>query len=244
MKGLENRARNVAELMDDPECDPQKLARTYGQFGLLNRIVGRWPMIYRTLLRPALNPSGPNSLLDIGFGGGDVSRRIAGWAARDGLSLNVTAIDPDPRAHEFASTKWGPGVDFQATTSGALVAQGRTFDVVISNHVLHHLDDDLHAFLSDSVALASRLVVHSDIERSTGAYGAFSVLALPLAAQSFAHADGLTSIRRSYRHGELAADAGPGWHVRRAHPSRLILTHDRSRLGTDVRARGRMATQK
>ena len=224
MKGLESRALAATEWMDDPACDPQRLARTYGHFGLLNRIVGRWPMIYRNLLRPALERSRSNSLLDIGFGGGDVSRRIARWAASDGLSLNVTAIDPDPRAHEFASAKAGAGVDFQATTSGALVAEGRTFDVVISNHVLHHLDDGLDAFLSDSVALASRLVVHSDIERSTGAYGAYSVLALPLAARSFAHADGLTSIRRSYRHGELAADAGPGWQVRRAHPSRLILT--------------------
>ena len=89
----------------------RRLARTYRNFALLNRVVGRWPLIYRTHIRPALDPAGPNSLLDIGFGGGDITRRIAAWAAKDGISLHVTAIDPDPRALAFASAnacrEWG-----------------------------------------------------------------------------------------------------------------------------------------
>ncbi len=221
---LHHRAIDAVEWMDDPLCDPERLARTYGHFGLLNRIVGRWRMIYRTHVRPALDPSGPNSLLDIGFGGGDITRRIAAWAARDGIALTITAIDPDPRAHEFASAKPAGGVEFLATTSAALVAEGRSFNVVISNHVLHHLDDGLGEFLDESTRLASRLVVHSDIERGAAAYVAYSILALPLAVRSFAHADGRTSIRRSYTRDELAALAPTNWHVGRAHPSRLILT--------------------
>ena len=165
-------------------------------------------------------------MLDIGFGGGDITRRIAAWAAQDGISLDVTAIDPDPRALAFASaTATAGGVQFQAATSGALVAEGRRYDVVISNHVLHHLDDGLEAFLHDSVRLASRLVVHSDIERSVGAYVAYAVLALPLAVRSFAHADGLTSIRRSYTARRAFNGPRATWRVDRARPSRLILIH-------------------
>jgi len=223
---LAQRALDAPEFMDDPSCDPRRLARTYRHFALLNRVVGRWPMIYRTQIRPALDPSGPNSLLDIGFGGGDITRRIAAWAAQDGISLDVTAIDPDPRALAFASAAaTAGGVQFQATTSGALVAEGRRYDVVISNHVLHHLDDGLDEFLHDSVRLASKLVVHSDIERSVGAYVAYAVLALPLAVRSFAHADGLTSIRRSYTRDELSHATAATWRVDRARPSRLTLTN-------------------
>ena len=115
------------------------------------------------------------------------------------------------------------GVEFQATTSSALVAEGRRYDVVISNHVLHHLDEGLDDFLRDSERLASRLVVHSDIERSEWAYVAYAVLALPLAVRSFAHADGLTSIRRSYTRAELSNAVPATWGVERARPSRLML---------------------
>lgn len=210
--------------MDDPTCDPERLARTYRHFSLLNRAVGRWPMIYRTLIRPALDPSRANSLLDIGCGGGDITRRIASWAARDGIALDITAIDPDPRAYAFATAGRNGDVRFRESTSGALLDEGQMFDVVISNHVLHHIENGPDEFLADSVRLASRLVVHSDIERSSVAYAAYAVLALPLAVRSFAHADGLISIRRSYRRGELAATAPAPWRVQRARPSRLILT--------------------
>jgi len=230
MMGLEQRALDATEFMDDPACDPDRLVRTYRHFALVNRVVGRWHMIYRTHVRPALDPARPNSLLDIGFGGGDITRRIASWAARDGIALSVTAIDPDPRAFSFATapahatTNASSGVTFRETTSRALIEEGETFDVVISNHVLHHLDDGLAEFLDDSLRLASRLVVHSDIERSAVAYAAYSVAALPLAVRSFARADGLTSIRRSYRSEEMLDSLPEPWRVRRARPSRLLLT--------------------
>lgn len=230
MMSLAYRAVDADEWMDDPECDPARLARTYRHFGLLNRAIGRWPAIYRSLIGPALADAGPRSLLDVGFGGGDITRRIAAWAARDGIDLSITAIDPDPRALAFASAAPASGVEFRATTSRALVADGRTFDVVISNHVLHHVEG-LGDFLEDSERLARRLVVHSDIERGPGAYAAYSVLALPLAAGSFARADGLTSIRRSYTRAELEAESPPGWTVERKRPSRLLLTRT---IGTDA----------
>jgi len=230
MMGLERRALDATEFMDDPSCDPDRLARTYRHFGVINRVVGRWHTIYRTHIRPALDPDGGNTLLDIGFGGGDITRRVASWAARDGIALSVTAIDPDPRAYSFATattnaTTTAPGgVLFRETTSSALVEEGHRFDVVISNHVLHHLDDGLGDFLDDSLRLASRLVVHSDIERSPVAYVAYSVVALPFAVRSFAHADGRTSIRRSYRHDEILAAIPEPWRVQRTRPSRLLLT--------------------
>ena len=37
--------------------------------------------------------------------------------------------------------------------------------------------------------------------------------------------DGLRSIRRSYRRGELEAIAPPGWEVRRIFPNRLVMLY-------------------
>ena len=125
-----------------------------------------------------------------------------------------------------------PGVTFARAGSGDLVADGRSFDVVVSNHVLHHLEPvELTALLDDSRRLARRLVLHSDLARSRPAYAAYAVLSVPLARGSFLRYDGLLSIRRSYRAGELLEAAGPGWRVEPGVPARLLLVHEPALAG-------------
>ncbi|SDC15144.1 2-polyprenyl-3-methyl-5-hydroxy-6-metoxy-1,4-benzoquinol methylase [Sanguibacter gelidistatuariae] len=226
---LVHRELRARELMDDPDCDPAALARTYRHFRVINGLVSRWRRVYTSRLRPLLSPTAPTSLLDIGCGGGDVPRALARWAAREGLLLEITAIDPDARAAAFAAAEPPvAGLTFARTTSSELVRAGARFDIVTSNHLLHHLDPaELRTMLADSEALSRRLVVHNDIARSPVAYGAYLVGTLPWRRSrpdaSFIHDDGLLSIRRSYRRGELAAAVPPGWRVVRQRPYRLLL---------------------
>ncbi|RCK70135.1 methyltransferase domain-containing protein [Desertihabitans brevis] len=215
--------------MDDPDCDRDRLERTYRQFRAVNRLVSGWRRLYRTRLRPRLDPDRPTTLLDIGFGGGDIARALAGWAARDGLSLDITAIDPDERALRFARRSPAAGVSFQQASSADLVARGDRYDVVVSNHLLHHLDPaQLTALLEDSLALTDGLVLHNDLARARPGYLFWDVATRPLARRSFLHEDGLLSIRRSYRRAELEAVVPTGWRVETMVPQRLLLTAERS----------------
>lgn len=228
---LRVRAADAVEEMDRDDCDPGRLERTYAQFDLVNRAFSGWQGIYRQHLRPLLASGMPVSLLDVGCGGGDVAIRLARWAARDRLPLRVTAVDPDPRAAAFAEARAAagkaPGVSFRRHDTTGLLAAGERFDVVVSNHVLHHLPDDhLPGFLAESAALAGRLVLHNDLRRSAFAYGLFSGAALPFRG-SFIRADGLTSIRRSYTTAELRTAAPPGWTVRPGFPFRNLLLLER-----------------
>lgn len=216
---------SLAELMDDPECDPLRLRRTLERFGVVNRAVACWNRVYRTLLRPELAAvTGPARILDIGCGSGDVLRRLVRLAGRDGFVVSGVGIDPDPRALEAArAADVGRDLDFRTAHSSELVAAGDRFDIVISNHLLHHLDDvSRSGVISDSEALAERVSAHSDIARGRIAYAAFAVAALPLAPGSFIRVDGLRSIRRSYTHAELAAALPAGWAVERPGRFRLL----------------------
>jgi 2-polyprenyl-3-methyl-5-hydroxy-6-metoxy-1,4-benzoquinol methylase len=209
---VRQRDTGLRELMDDPDCDLGQLRRTYAVFPVVNGLVAGWRRAYRERIRPLLSADRTTTLLDLGSGGGDLARSLARWARRDGLRLAVTAVDPDRRAHDFASARPADGVVHRCASSGDLVDAGEQFDVVVSNHVLHHLDDSSRAdVLADSRSLARRLVLHSDIRRSRGAYAGYWVGTLPLARTSFVRVDGLRSIRRSWTDAELARELPAGW---------------------------------
>ena len=226
MQFLAHRDVEAVEEMDKPDCDPVLLDRTYAQFGLINSTVAGWRRTWAAQIRPQLSASRPSTLLDIGSGGGDMPRAFARWAARDGLQLSILAIDPDERAHAFATSQPPlPRLSFRRAFSAELVAEGQRFDVVTSNHLLHHLTPgQLSGLLADSERLCSGVAVHNDIERSRLGYLLFSLGTLPL-RRSLIRRDGLTSIRRSYTAAELAAVAPPGWEVTARFPSHNLLIH-------------------
>jgi 2-polyprenyl-3-methyl-5-hydroxy-6-metoxy-1,4-benzoquinol methylase len=224
---LSRRAVHAVEEMDRPDCDPVRLGRTYAQFPLINAVVSGWRRNYLRYVRPVLAAQGGGTVLDIGAGGGDLARALARWARRDGLAVQVTGIDPDPRAHAYAAGRPAPaGCSFRAALSSDLVAEGAVFDVVVSNHVLHHLDDAaFQGICADSEKLAGFLALHSDIERSPWAYGLFSAGTLPFFHGSFIRRDGLTSIRRSYTAEEFRAAAPAGWEALQARPWQNLLLY-------------------
>lgn len=215
------------EIMDDPHCDSARLEKTYTQFSAVNHLVSGWQRIYRRLIRPRLSATRPTSLLDIGFGGGDIPRALARWAARDGVQLQVTAIDPDERALSHVRSRPNEGVRFEAVTSADVVARGDRFDVVTSNHLLHHLNDhELSELLSHSSSVCDGIAIHNDLSRSRVAYALYSIGALPFATGSFVRTDGLLSIRRSYRPDELRRAVPSEWKVTPMFPHRLLATYE------------------
>lgn len=225
---LDRRDTRALELMDDPDADPQLLKRTYDQFHWINTFIGRWHLTYRSWVRPLLRREAVNSILDIGCGGGDVTRAVARWALRDGFACTVLGIDPDWRAFDHAVAKPAvPGVKYRRAYSAELAETGRGFDVIISNHMLHHLSgDELDGLLADSVQMCLKRVIHADLQRSPVAYALFSAATWPVFRRSFIRQDGLTSLRRSYTTAELAAVAPSGWRVLHQPPYRNLLMFD------------------
>jgi 2-polyprenyl-3-methyl-5-hydroxy-6-metoxy-1,4-benzoquinol methylase len=223
---LPQRASQLREKMDDLDCDLNALNATYKHFQVINQVLSGWRTVYQKYLRPALTPH--TSLLDIGCGGGDIIQKLALWARQDGLDVSFTGVDPDARALEYARSRpFPPNVRFLQTTSSDLLREGKEFDIVISNHLLHHLQNhEVMTLCKDSEKLTRKLVVHNDIRRSSVAYAGFSTTRL-LFRNSFVTSDGLRSIRRSFTRSELAQLVPKNWRIELIIPYRNLLIYDK-----------------
>lgn len=225
---LAQRDTESRERMDDPNCELDELQNTYHQFGRVNHWISRWRTIYKQKIRPHLHQRTKNTLLDIGFGGGDIPIKLAEWALADGLALQITAIDPDPRAMEFVETlNYPQNIQFMQCNLSELNPADEQFNFVISNHLIHHLaKTELLQTLSHAKKLSTTTVIFNDLRRNDIAYLFFNIVSRPLFRSSFITEDGLTSIKRSYTKKELTETVPNNWKVQNLSPYRLLLTFD------------------
>jgi 2-polyprenyl-3-methyl-5-hydroxy-6-metoxy-1,4-benzoquinol methylase len=228
---LKERANQLRELADEPDCDRTTLYNTYIQFKTLNLLASRWRSIYEVDIKPFLESENRTlTLLDVGCGGGDIALSIAKWAAQDNLCLKITAIDMDIRAIDFANNQNNPyNVEFCNISTSELIAQNRSFDFIISNHFIHHLNsNELKEILSEIEPMARKMIIFNDIERSPLLYYYYAALGFvlkPFFPKSFIWVDGLRSIMRGYTPSELRAIAGDRWQVKPLFFSRLLLVY-------------------
>lgn len=222
------RAADLTELMDAPDVDTAILNRTYERFHVVNRWVARWESTYAEHVRPLFKSGQTIRILDVGCGAGDVALYLRKRCLNDGFVPDVTLIDPSEHVEAyFKSHPLPSGVRYLRTTSAELASSGARFDLVISNHLMHHLTEaDLVDVMADSLRMATHRVVFSDLDRSVVSWVFFALFAWPIALGTFIHTDGLRSIRRSFVRQELIDLLPGGWSVQRQFPFRLLVMRD------------------
>lgn len=173
------------------------------------------------------------SVLDVGFGEGDMLRRIHRWGARRGLVLALSGVDLNAwsTAAAQAATPVEMGINYR---TGDLfdMPPGQT-DVVVSSLFTHHLtDDQVVEFLVWMEARARRGWFVNDLHRHPVAYHGFRVLSAAAGWHRFVRHDGPISVTRAFRRRDwdmllrragLAGVARVRWHM----PFRLCVSRVR-----------------
>lgn len=215
------------ELMDDPAL----AAATYQAVLRDLARVNRTTFAYRPtldFLRRAVGRRKSFRLLDVGFGDGDMLRRIARWAKRRGIAADLAGIDLNTRSVAAAEATPCPAAPIRYLAGDYADLAGQRFDLVISSLVAHHMS---HAQLLDFLRFMDREAgagwFVNDLNRHGFAYATFPVLASMMGWHRIVRLDGATSIARSYRPAEwppILAEAGvEDARIRRRFPFRLCV---------------------
>jgi 2-polyprenyl-3-methyl-5-hydroxy-6-metoxy-1,4-benzoquinol methylase len=219
--------RAVAEeLMDADDLDPATYTAVVGDLATVNVVT----MAARpTLGFLARGTAGLKRfrLLDVGYGDGDMLRRIARWAARRGIAAELVGVDLNPRSEIAAKAHTPPQLTIDWHTGDYADLAGQGWDFVISSLVAHHMThEQLVAFLRFMEAEAARGWLVNDLHRHGFAHWGFPILARLFGWHPIVRHDGTLSIARSYRPAEwpaILAEAGVSGHVYRAFPYRLCV---------------------
>ena len=217
------------ELMDAPDLDAETYAAVVGDLAKVNVVtLAARPTLGFLRRAFAAHPGERLRILDVGFGDGDMLRRIARWAARRGHEVELVGVDLNPRSERAARAHTPPEMAIRWVTGDYADLAHEPWDCVISSLVAHHMTHaELIGFLRfmDEQARVGWLV--NDLHRHRLAHWGFPILARLFGWHRIVRLDGTLSIARSYRPAEwppLLAEAGvEGARIYRAFPFRLCV---------------------
>lgn len=193
------------ELLDHPDADPALVAASLRNIAVANTWFGGWWAVRRGLERIAGRcVAGTRlTLLDVGCGMGDLARRAVHWGARRGLEIVPIGLERHRTAARLTLNQRIPTL---LGCAAALPLRERAVDLVVASQLVHHLTPAaIAAFCQTADRVARQGVIIADLRRSPLALAGFWAGSRLLAFDAATRADGLTSVRRGFSAGELAA---------------------------------------
>ena len=188
------------ELMDTETVPAEDFARCLGDLAIVNRLT----LTHRATLawlRRAVGDATSFSVLDVGFGHGDLLRAIAKWAAWNGKLATLSGVDLDPSSElaARAATPADMAIGFHTGDVFHFQPAARP-DFVVSSLFTHHLPDaKVVDFIRWMEATAVRGWFVNDLHRHAAAYYGFRALAGVSGWHRFVRHDGAVSIARAFR---------------------------------------------
>lgn len=194
-----DRRLDAEELMDNPALSEATYRAVLADLAKVNRAT----LAYRPTLQfldRALAGRKQFSLLDVGFGQGDMLRRIARWAYKREIAAKLVGVDLNPRSAPAARRATGADQPITYITGDYADFAGKDLDFVISSLVAHHMTRaQLLAFLGFMDANTQVGWFVNDLHRHRLSHAGYPVLAAAAGWHPIVRQDGRTSIARSFR---------------------------------------------
>jgi len=192
-----------AELMDGENVSQAEFAACIEDLACVNTLtLARRPTL--AFIDKALNATPnarPLTIVDVGFGAGDMLIAIERRVKRRGRHARLVGFDINPRSEPVARRLAGPGTEIDFRTGDVFDwPRSEPIDIVVSSLVTHHMEDDeIIRFLTWMEESARLGWLVNDLHRHWFAYHAFQLLAAVMRWHRFVRHDGPLSIARAFR---------------------------------------------
>lgn len=219
------------EEMDAADLPDARYAKVLADLARINRLTlaARPTLAFVDhLLDRHPHDQGPLRLLDVGFGAGDMLRRIARLAQKRGRNVELTGVDLNPRSESIARAATPAGWPIRWVTGDYRDLAGTGWHGVISSLVAHHMSDAERSEFLRFMETESRIGwMVNDLHRQRFPFAGYPLLAMLAGVDPIVRRDGQLSIGRSFRPQEwdaMLANAGiEGARVERWFPWRLCV---------------------
>ena len=135
------RRSHQPEWMDTEVVTPADFAACLADLAVVNTVtLARAPTVgFMRRVARGLPPGARLRVLDVGYGEGDMLRRIHRWGTRRGLRLELSGVDLSPWSALAARAATPPGMDIEYRTGNLFDLPPGGYDVVLSSLFTHHL---------------------------------------------------------------------------------------------------------
>ena len=208
---LRHRSREP-ELMDGEDVTQQEYAACIEDLARVNTLtLARVPTLAFVGRVLDAAPQGRIvTIVDVGFGAGNMLRAVARLAERKGRSVRLIGFDINPRSEPVAR-RLTPGtmrIDYRTGDAFAMSGEEQV-DVVISSLVTHHMEDEeIVRFLRWMESRAEMGWFVNDLHRHWFAWHGFRLLAALMRWHPFVRHDGPVSIARAFTRADWAVLMG------------------------------------
>lgn len=205
------RRSNEAELIDDLELRGEALSRNLSELKLVNTWLGGYRVLV-SALKKTLHQYGNHNgrrlrIADLGSGGGDTLRYLAGWARKAGLDCQWIGIDANSFMVDYARSHSAgyPEISFKKDdVLGADFGKDNHFDIVCMSLFCHHFtDDQLVQLFSQLKSRVKGAILINDLHRHWLAYYSIWLLTRLLGGSHLIQHDAPLSVRRAFKKDEL-----------------------------------------
>jgi SAM-dependent methyltransferase len=188
------------EWMDGADVRPEEFAACMRDLAKVNTVtLARRPTLAFVDAALAAAPGRELTVLDVGFGAGDMLRALA---RRFGTRVRLIGIDLNPRSEPVARAATPPDLAIEYRTGDAYALE-EPLDLVVSSLVTHHMSDaELPRFLHWMEARARLGWLVNDLHRHPVPYYGFGALAAAMRWHPFVRHDGPLSIARAFTRAE------------------------------------------
>jgi SAM-dependent methyltransferase len=197
------RRSHEPEWMDGDAVTAQEFAACIEDLAKVNTLTLARPPTLAFLDRAfaATPPERRLTVVDVGFGAGDMLRALAHRARKRGRAVRLIGFDINPRSAPVARRLTPPELEIDYRTGDAFaMAPDEPVDLVVSSLVTHHMSDaGIVEFLQWMERKAALGWFVNDLHRHRFAYHGFTLLSAAMRWHPFVRHDGPLSIARAFR---------------------------------------------